>query len=95
MAMVNPIGSATAMAIAAVKNVPETNAKIPKCFSLNKGVHLVSVKNSNKDTLLKKEMLSNKSTAIIPIVVNMVIEAQSFKMSSINFSLIFIPYNCR
>ena len=88
--MVNPIGSATAIAIDAVKNVPETKAKIPKCFSLNKGVHRVSVKNSKIETSLKNEILSNNSTAIMPIVVNMVIEAHSFKMSSIIFSLTFI-----
>ena len=95
MAIVKPIGKATAIAIAAVKKVPETNAKIPKCFSLYNGVHCVSVKNSKIDTLLKKAMLSKRRTAIIPTVVKIVMEAQNFKMNSIIFSLTFIKYNSR
>jgi hypothetical protein len=89
------MGRATAMAIAAVKKVPDTKDKIPKCFSLNNGVHWVSVKNSNMDTFLKKAILSNRRTAIIPIVVNIVIEAQSFNNISIIFSFIFIDHNSR
>ena len=81
------------MAIADVKNVPDSKDKIPKCFSLNKGVHCVSEKNSNIDTLLKKEILSNKRTAMMPIVVSMVIEAQSFNKNSIIFSFNFIYRN--
>ena len=95
MAMVNPIGNATAIAITEVKNVPETKDNIPKCWSLNKGVHCVSVKKSKTETLLKKEILSNNNTAMIPMVVKMVIEAQSFKLNSIIFSLTFIDSNCR
>ena len=94
MAIVSPMGKATAIAIAEVKKVPDTRDIIPKCCSLNKGVHWVSVKNSKTDTFLKKEILSNKSTATIPIVVNMVIDAQSFKTISIIFSLTFIYDNC-
>ena len=93
--MVNPIGNATAIAMAEVKNVPDTRDNIPKCFSLNKGVHWVSVKNSKMGTFLKKEMLSNNNTTMIPMVVKMVIEAQSFKLNSIIFSLTFIDDNCR
>ena len=47
------MGSATAIAINEVSNVPESSGKIPKCFSVNNGVHYVSVKKSTIDTYLK------------------------------------------
>lgn len=93
--MVKPTGNAMPIAINDVKIVPEASAKIPKCFSLNKGVHFVLVKNSMIETLLKKEILSNKRTTIIPIVVNMVTEVNNCNSNSINFSFNFISLKCR
>jgi hypothetical protein len=84
MAIANPIGRATKMAIKEVNSVPESRGSIPYRFFVNRGVHSVSVKNSTMETSLKNLKASMASTRTIPIVVRIVIKA----LSSKNFSII-------
>ena len=58
-----------------VNNVPESKGRIPKCFSVNKGVHCVSVKKSNMETSLKKRKVSTANTETIPTVIATVTKA--------------------
>jgi hypothetical protein len=53
MAEDNPKGTATAIAIAEVKNVPFSSGQMPKWASANRGVHRVSRKTGLR-TLLGK-----------------------------------------
>lgn len=69
------MGKATDIAINDVSNVPLNKGRIPKCFSVNKGVHWVSVKKSTIETSLKNRTASTASTETIPMVTNMVIRA--------------------
>lgn len=86
MAIVNPNGNATNIAITVISNVPVSSGKIPKCLSAKSGVHCVSVRKSQTDTSLKKENDCESKTQIIPMVVRRVIAAQANKNPSIIFS---------
>lgn len=77
------------MAIKEVSNVPESNGKIPKCFSVNKGVHWVSVIKSMIDTSLKNCTASMDRTKTIPIVTAMVISELANRDFSMINSLVF------
>ena len=65
----SPRGSAINMAPKATRNVPVTRGRMPKCLEEYKGVHLVSVKNSNMLTFWKKREASNIITETIATVV--------------------------
>jgi len=96
MLIVSPIGSATEIAIKEVSNVPESSGRIPKCFSVNRGVHWVSVKKSTMETSLKNCTASIESTIIIPTVTKIVIkalESSDFSiMSSFTFRIVAFLY---
>ena len=77
------------MAINEVSNVPDSKGKIPKCFSVKRGVHCVSVKKSKIETSLKKRKASIDNTRIIPMVTAMVTKALDKSDFSIINSLIF------
>ena len=83
------MGSATAIAINEVSNVPESSGKIPKCFSVNNGVHYVSVKKSTIDTYLKNWTASIESTNIIPTVIAIVIKELARRVLSMTSSFSF------
>ena len=51
---------------------------------------MYAVKKSLSETTLKNSIDSLKRTQIIPIVVSIVTRAVAFKISSINFSFIFL-----
>lgn len=70
-------------------NVPVNNGKIPY-FSASNGSHSVPKKNSLNDTTLKKSIVSNKRTKIIPVVVNILKYAQRASDFSITCSLIAV-----
>lgn len=76
------------MAINEVNKVPLNKGKIPKCFSVNKGVHCVSVKKSTIDTSVKKFIASIERTKIMPTVTAIVIKALENSDLSIISSLI-------
>jgi hypothetical protein len=90
MAMVNPMGNATPMAITVVNRVPVRSGKMPKCLLSNKGVHLVPVINSQTETSLKKLTDSDTNTQRIARVVTMVRDALHFNTPSINISEVFL-----
>src|SRR3990172_12631595 len=69
MALTRRMGSATATAMAVVRNVPANKGRTPKCFSVKSGVHWVSVRKSIMETSLKNSKVSKKSTATIPKVI--------------------------
>jgi len=71
-----------------VSNVPESRGRMPKCFSVNNGVHCVSVKKSIMETSLKNRTVSTDNTRIIPSVTAMVIRALDRSDFSINNSFI-------
>ena len=77
------------MAINEVSNVPDSKGKIPKCFSVKRGVHCVSVKKSKIETSLKKRKASIDNTRIIPMVTAMVTKALDKSDFSMINSLIF------
>ena len=54
MAIVNPRGKATNMAIVVVRMVPLSNGRMPYDFLVNNGVHSVDVRNSIRETSAKK-----------------------------------------
>lgn len=85
-----PTGSATAIAIKEVRSVPLKSGKIPKCFSVNKGVHWVSVKKSKIETSLKKRIASKANTKMIPKVTAIVIKALENSDFSMISSLTFL-----
>src|SRR5690606_34079324 len=84
--MLTPTGTAINVAINVVKTVPVKSGKIPKCLSSNRGVHCVSVMNSQKDTSEKNFRVSTERTKIIPTVVSTEIKLHRIIVSSINFS---------
>src|SRR4028118_663426 len=86
MAEDNPKGTATAIAIAEVKNVPFSSGQMPKWASANSGVHRVSRKNWAKDTSWKKPKVSWKMIQTIPKVVATDTKAQANKTALIIFS---------
>ena len=49
------------MAMRVVRKVPETRGQMPKCLSLNSGVHSVSPKNWANETSRKNPTLSENS----------------------------------
>ena len=88
--MLNPIGMATPTAITVVNNVPANKEPIPKCLSLNIGVHFLSVIKSTNDTSWKNSKVSKRSTNIIPTVIKIEIDAHKNNNFSMIISLTFM-----
>src|SRR5690606_15317034 len=87
MAMDIPKGKAISMAIKVIRKVPDNRGRMPKWASSNNGVHWVSVRNSQMETLEKKPMESFNRTNNIPKVVMTLTVAHSIKRTSMNRSL--------
>ena len=93
--MDKPTGTANAIAINDVKSVPESKGNIPKCLSVNNGVHSGSVRKSIIETSLKKFTASIESTKTIPTVTAIVMRALNKSPLSITNSLIFRIYKIK
>lgn len=87
--MLKPTGTAKAIAINEVSRVPDNSGRIPKCLSVNNGVHWLSVKNSIIETSEKNLNASKESTRIIPRVIKMVTNALEKSIFSNTSSFIF------
>src|SRR5215217_2802000 len=70
MAARRPTGSAKAMAMAVVSNVPLMSTMMPKEGLAKEAAQRVEVKNSTMETSWKKFMVSKNKTKTIPKVVN-------------------------
>ena len=60
---------ATLSAMAAMRMVADKRGSAPKCFSANRGVHTVPVRNDSRDTSPKKGTASESSVTTMPTVV--------------------------
>lgn len=87
--MDKPTGTAKAIAIKEVSKVPDNSERMPKCLSVNRGVHSVSVRNSMIETSLKKFTASIDKTKMIPMVTAIVIRELASKILSITNSFSF------
>ena len=81
-----PNVKATTAAINATRNVPPIRGRTPKCAGLNKGVHLVPVKNSQGETFSKNIKLWLNNTIIMPNVVVTEIIAVNLRILATIFS---------
>src|SRR5215216_4023306 len=77
MAASSPTGSATAMAIAVVSNVPQISTMMPNWGLTNAADHVVAVKKSTMETSRKKFIVSKSKTKTIPKVVDTEIYAHA------------------
>src|SRR5215218_8281890 len=73
----SPTGSATAMAIAVVSNVPAISTMMPNWGLTNAADHVVAVRKSTMETSRKKFIVSKSKTKTIPKVVNTEIYAHA------------------
>jgi len=86
IAVPKPNGNDTKLDKIAIKSVPVINGNTPNDGGSKTGAHLIEVKNSKIDTSEKKIIVSNKRLNTIPMVVNIDIDANSTRTTSINFS---------
>src|ERR671912_2742052 len=91
MALSNPIGSATSIAMLDTRTVPATSGRTPKLGVANRGVHSVPNRKSVSGTSRRKANVSTARTTIMPAVVPMESRAQRSSAHSMTRSNRFIP----
>lgn len=86
IAVPNPRGKETILDKNAIKSVPVIKGRTPNDGGSKTGAHLIEVKNSKIETSEKNITVSNNKLNTIPIVVNIDIEANNTRTTSIAFS---------